>query len=94
MIEEDFLAHLLVDNQIASFSELFFEISQTNIKNVRTSKKKKLEQIKLLSFVYMKIMEFPTQNLDNKTLVSKKFFESVLNLLFGDVAMHHSHIDG
>ena len=39
-IEEDFLVEFLANSQITSFSELFFEISQTDVKNLRTFKKK------------------------------------------------------
>ena len=48
----------------------------------------------MISFVYMRMMDFPSHRFDNKTLVSKTFFDSVLNLIFGDVALHHSHING
>ena len=68
-VEEDFLVQFLADSQITSFSELFFEISQTDVNNACTLKKTKLEQIKMISFVYMRVMDFPTQNFDNKTLV-------------------------
>ena len=39
-IEEDFLAEFLADSQITSFRELFFEISQTDVKNVCARLKK------------------------------------------------------
>ena len=93
-IEEDFLAESLANSEITSFRELFFEIWQTDVEIVRTFKKTKLEQIKMISFAYMRIMDFPGDYFDNKTLVSKYFFDSVLNLIFGDVVLHHSHING
>ena len=93
-VEEDFLADFLVENEITSFSELFFKISQCDVKNVRTFKKTKLEQIKMISIIHMQIMDFPGDKFDKKTLVSKTFFDSVLNLIFGDVVLHHSHING
>ena len=39
-------------------------------------------------------MDFPGQKTDIKTSVSKNFFDSVLNLIFVDVVLHNSHIDG
>ena len=56
-------------------------------------KKTKLEQIKMISFVRMRIMDFPGDHFDNKTLASKIFFDSILNLIFGDVVLYHSHVN-
>ena len=39
-------------------------------------------------------MNFPGRSFNHKTLVSRNFFDSVLNLTLGDVVLHHSHIDG
>ena len=70
------------------------DISQINARNIRTFKQTKLEQIKMISFVYERIMNFPGRSFNHKTLVSRNFFDSVLNLTLGDVVLHHSHIDG
>ena len=40
-IEQDFFAEFFADSQIASFSELFFEILQADVKNFCTLKKSK-----------------------------------------------------
>ena len=50
--------------------------------------------MKMTSFLYMRIMDFPGDHFDNKTLVFQNFFDSVLNLIFGDVVLHHYHING
>ena len=50
--------------------------------------------MKILLFVYREIFEFPGYNEDVKVSVSKNVLESVLNLMFIDIVIHHSHISG
>ena len=94
-IEEDYPIEFLTKNNFDSFGDLFFEVSQCGVKNVRTCKKTKVDQLKLISYISQQIMDFPSQKKNEiKTFVSKKFFDSILNLIFRDVVLHHSHIDG
>ena len=88
-IMEDFLRKGGFD----TFDELFFAISQHKVKNF-TAKKAKLEQLKIISFVYQQIFDFPGRDEEIKAFDSKKFFDSVLNILYGDYVLHHSHIRG
>ena len=88
------IADFVSDNQIESFEEFFLEVSNTQVKNISTLKKTKVNQIKLISFVSDKIMQFPNDEFDANTLVTRNFSDSVLNLLFAYVVIHHSHISG
>ena len=39
-------------------------------------------------------MEFPQNKFEMKTVVTKDFFKSVRNLLYGSHIIHHSHVTG
>ena len=45
-------------------------------------------------FVYKQIFDFPGCNEEIKTFASRNFVDSVLNLIFNDIVIHHSHISG
>ena len=55
--EEDYLAEFFTENEITSFQELFFNVFECEVKNVRTLKKAKLNQIKMISYMYKKYHE-------------------------------------
>ena len=48
----------------------------------------------MTTFVYMRKRIFMSDRFDSKTLLSKKIFDSVLNLIFRDVVLDLSHING
>ena len=93
-ISHECLVQFLSENDIEIFEELFLEVSNTKIENVSTLKNTKLNQIKLISYVYGKIMKFPDHEFKSDVLVTKNFFDRVLNLPFGDVLVHHLDING
>ena len=93
-IDDNCLLKFIHENEIESFRELFLNTFKCKVKNFSTLKKTKLHQIKIISFVYQKIMNFPNDELEVKIFASKKFFVGVLNLLYGDVVTHHSHVNG
>ena len=39
-------------------------------------------------------MDFPNDEFDVKTFVSKNFFDAVLNLLYNGIVIHHLHLNG
>ena len=39
-------------------------------------------------------MDFPNNKFEIKTVVTKKIFKSVRNLLYGSYVIHHSHVTG
>ena len=53
-----------------------------------------MEQIKTILFVYQQIFDFPGYNQEINVFISKKFLNSVLNLLHSEVVLHHLHITG
>ena len=50
--------------------------------------------MKTLLFVYSKIFDFTGYDLDFNVFVSKNFVDSVLNLLFSEIVIHHSRVSG
>ena len=66
---EDFLKK----GRFNTLDELFFAISQHKVKNV-TAKKTKLEQLKIISFVYQQVFDFLGRNEEIKAFVSFKAF--------------------
>ena len=77
-----------------TFEELFDLISQHKIKNIFTLKKSKTEQFQTILFVYQHLFDFPGNNNEVKVFVSKIFFNSILNILYSDCVLHHSHVTG
>ena len=79
-----------------TFSELFEEISKIKTKNVVSTKEKhrKEKYFKTLMFVYREIFDFPGYDEEIKVFVSKNVLDSILNLIFTDIVIHHSYISG
>ena len=82
---EDVVKKCLIDffreNEIYCFREFFLDISECDLRNVRTLKKSNIHQIKTINFIYIKIMYFPNDEFHVKIFISKNFFFAVLNLL-------------
>ena len=73
-IEEDYPIEFLTENNFDSFGDLYFEVSQCGVKNVRTCKKTKVDQLKLISYISQQIMDFPSQKkMKSKHLFPKNF---------------------
>ena len=77
-VEDECLVDFFRENEIYCFRELFLDIYECNVKNVKTLKKTKIHHIKIISFVYKKIMDFPTNEFDAKIFVSKIFYMVIL----------------
>ena len=45
-------------------------------------------------FVYREIFGFPGYDEEIKVFVSKNVLDTILNLVFNDIVIHHSHISG
>ena len=93
-VSEECLIDFFRENQIYCFLELFLDISECDVKNVRALKKTKIHQIKIINFIYKKKMDFPNDEFDVKKFVSKNFFDAVLNLLYNDIVIYYPHLNG
>ena len=55
-----------------SFSDLFIEIKNARVKIIDWENRKDRDVIKLITFVYSSIMDFPENKFEIKTVVTKK----------------------
>ena len=49
---------------------------------------------KIISFVYLKIMQFPTNEFIEEARVFSNFLQSVINIMHDQHIIHHSHTTG
>ena len=89
----------MANAQVGDFQTLFQEIADINVKNINFERKNKREQlgdfrIKIILFVCREIFDFPGDKREISLFVSKNFVSSVINLLYCDINVHHSHVSG
>ena len=56
--------------------------------------RKDLKLNKIISFVYLSLMDFPDNKFEIKAVPAKEFFCSVKGLIYGAYVIHHSHVSG
>ena len=91
-ILDDCIAEFVNEMSFESFSDLFLEIENTEDKNIGWKNRKDIKLIKLITFVYCSIMNFPENKFEIKTVATKKILTSVKDVLFGSYVIHHSHV--
>ena len=75
-----------------SFNEIFDQIESIQIKNMSKKQKKQISQT--ISFVYSKVMDLLKNKFEFLTKITKNFFSNVINLMYGKIVLHHSHVTG
>lgn len=80
-IDHDCIVEFLRENQVESFELLYEEIAQVKVKNPGYFKKSKGNFQKIIAYFYLKVMEFLCNTYNKKTVFTKDFFNSVLNIL-------------
>ena len=93
-ISDDCITAFVNEKNFDSFSDLFLGINNTHVKNIDWKNIKDIHLVKLITFVYYSIIDFPDNKFEIKTVVTKNFFNSVNDLLFGSYVIHHSHVTG
>ena len=53
---------------------------------------KNMAVYKLITFVYLHVINFLKNKFETKTVIIKKKLNNIFNLMFGDVAIHYSHV--
>ena len=53
-----------------------------------------MQQLQTISFVYRQLFNFPGIKSEIEVFVSRNYFDSVLNILYSDCVIHHSHVTG
>ena len=86
------IAEFVDEMNFDSFSELFLEVENTEIKNIKWENRKDMSLNKLITLVYCSIMNFLEKKFEIKTVVTKNFFNGVKDILFGSYVIHHSHV--
>ena len=77
-----------------SFDDLYLEIENNELKNLKWEDRRDAKLNKLITFVYYSLMDFPKNKFEIKTVVTKDFFKSVRNLIYGSYEIHRSHVTG
>ena len=93
-ISHDCVSLLFQEQNFNSFEELYDKIDKAQIKNIHWSKKTKQKLYKIISYIYMMTMNFPSNKFDIKTVVMKNFYNNIISLMFGSYVIHHSHVAG
>ena len=91
-IMDDCLVKFLVETNFNDFAEVFLEISKMKIKNIRWDNRKDQKILQIISFVYSRIMDFPPNNFEIKTVITKTFLDDVKNILLASHVIHHSYV--
>ena len=91
--------NFIANAQVSDFQTLFEEIKDMKIKGINFERKNKRDQlrvhkIKTVLYVYREIFDFPGYKREISLFVSKNFASSVINLLYCDIWVHHSHVSG
>ena len=89
-ITNDCVAEFFEETNFNDFAEIFLEISNKKIKNMRWDKKKDQNILQIISFFY--ILYFPLNKFEIKTVITKTFLGNVKNILFASHVIHHSHM--
>ena len=50
--------------------------------------------LKVFAYVYVKLFDFPSSEINYETITTNKFFLNVNRLIRGKYHLHHSHITG
>ena len=74
--------------------QTYFLKLTTRVKNIDWKNRKDIHLMKLTTFVYCSIMDFPNNKFEIKTVVKKDFCGSVNDLLFSSCVTNHSHVTG
>ena len=93
-ISDDCMGEFVHEIYIDSFEEIFLEIENMEIRNMKWENIKDLKLNKIISFVYLSLMDFPNNKFEIKTVPAKEFFCSVRGLTYGAYVIHHSHVSG
>ena len=67
------IAEFVNEMNFESFSDLFLENENTEVKIIGWENKKGTKLIKLITFVYCSVMDFPENKFEIKTVVTKHF---------------------
>ena len=76
-ILDDCIAEFVNEMNFESFPDLFLEIENTEVKNIGKEHRKDIKLIKLFTFVYFSVMDFPENKFEIKTVAIKFFFSSI-----------------
>ena len=93
-ISDDCVAEFINEMNFDSSADLYLEVENTEIKNMRWEDRKEAKPNKLITFVYYSLMDFPQNKFEIKTVMKKGFFKGVRNLLYGSHVIHHFHVTG
>ena len=72
-ISDDYIAEFVNEKTFDSFLDLFLEINNTRVKNIDWKNRKDIHLVKLVTFGYCSVMDFPDNNFEIKTVVTKNF---------------------
>ena len=76
-ISDDCIAEFIDEYEFESFEDLYLDIENTQVKNSKWENRKAFRLNKIITFVYLTIMDFPDNKFEIKTVVTKYFFSNV-----------------
>ena len=98
-LQNENIINFMVNAQVADFQTLFQEIKDMKIKGINFEEKNKRDHIKnsrlkTMLYVYREIFDFPGYMGEISLFISINLASSVMNLLYCDIWLHHSHVSG
>ena len=87
-VSDGYVAEFVEEMNFDNFYNLYLEIEITQIKNLKWEDRRDAKINKIITFVYC------SNKFEIKTAVTKKFFKSARNLLYGSNVIYHSHVTG
>ena len=82
-ISDDCVAEFVEEIGFDYFNDLYLEIENTQIKNLKWEDRRDAKINKIITFVYCSLMSFLNNKFEIKTVVTKNFFKSIRNLFYG-----------
>ena len=76
-IMDDCIVEFLEETVFTDFAEVFLEISNTKIKNIRWDNRKDKKNLQIISFLYNQILDFPQNKFEIKAVITKTFLDDV-----------------
>ena len=93
-IMDNCVVEFLEETNFNNFAEVFLEIPNTKIKNIRWDNRKDQKFLQIISFLYNQIINFPPNKFEIKTVITKTFLDDVKNISFASHVIHDSHVTG
>ena len=93
-ISGDCIIEFVNEMNFDNFTDLYLEIENTQVKNIKWEDRRETKLYKLITFICSSFIESLDNKFEIKTVVAKNFFKNIRSLIYGSYVIHHSDITG